>query len=385
MNFVRILGLNFPLLSRSELKAKALSLLNGSRASQIVTPNPEILLLADRDDEYMDTLRRADLLLPDGIGLVLAARFKRARLHRLSGSDVMPDLLREAERKDYKVACFLWCKGLTLVHDLEEALRHHYPNLSFKIWPIEKDYDLPEDFAAFMPDLVLIGTGAPHQDKLAELIKANGLARLSIGVGGSFDFLSGRIKRAPESFRRWGLEWLWRLIKQPSRIGRILNAVAIFSCKFLIQECIHSKQYRPNVVGFIVGKDGRVLIVNSNKEPGRDFWKLPQGGRNYWESNETALRREMQEELGLVDLEILAQYQDIYQYDWPPQYSIRGYKGQRQSLFIARFNGELTAVKLNSENKDYAWVHPDNLLEATSFVTHRAYSLFLTKYKDLNR
>lgn len=383
MNFVRILGVNFPINSREDLLKKALELLKDAKFSQIVTPNPEILLLADKDDEYMEVLRRANLLLPDGFGLVLAAKFKGKNLERLTGSDLLPKLLVAAEKNNQKVACLIWNKGLSTVYDVQAALKRQYPNLQVKVWAIERGGLIPEDLSSWSADLALVGLGAPWQDKLAYYLKENGLAKLSVGVGGSFDFVSGRIKRAPKIISRCGLEWLWRLSKQPSRINRIYNAVVKFLMVFCRQELINRWLYRPNVIGFILNKRGRVLIVNSNKEPGRNFWKLPQGGRDYGESEEVAIRREMQEELNLIDLEILAFHKNIFQYDWPAGYSIRGFKGQRQSLFIMKYSGEDTDVQLNIENKDYAWVEPSELLEATSQVTREAYTKILEKYKEI--
>ncbi|MFH1583405.1 MAG: WecB/TagA/CpsF family glycosyltransferase [Candidatus Falkowbacteria bacterium] len=237
MSLINILGININILTKKQALVKIQNFLTGGRQHFIVTPNPEIILEAiGGDEELFYILNSADLSLPDGIGLKLAAWAMGKNLKRITGADLTLKILKMAEEKNYKVAVFNWGGGLSTASEIKNKLEKKFPKLEFYIEDIERDvsFNLTEA-VNFAPAIIFCTLGAPYQEKFIfhNLTKLASV-KIGMGVGGSFDFLTGRIKRAPKIFRIIGLEWLWRLIKQPWRWRRIYNAVIVFPIKFIL-------------------------------------------------------------------------------------------------------------------------------------------------------
>lgn len=381
---VKILQVWLDRLSEEQLKAKIDHFLASKGSNLIVTVNPEILLAARQNDQFATLLNRADLALPDGFGLSIAALVKKCLfLPRHTGADLTPYLLKLASEQGRRVAIINWSAGLSSNQVIEATLTRLYPKLVFKVWAVERDgSDLPiTEVAGFEAEIMLCALGAPFQEKLLTRLKTDLAVKILVGIGGSLDYLSGKAPRAPKLLRSLGLEWLWRLWLNPkARAKRIWQAMPVFPCYFILDDLIHPLLYRPNVVGFIY-QNNQVLIVNSAKES-RDFWKLPQGGREWPESVKEAIAREMSEELGLKNYQIKAIYKNIFKYRWRPGYSIRGYKGQRQSLCLLEYHGDQDDIKLDAENRAYKWVAIDDLLNQVDPVNEKAYTLFIKKYRS---
>lgn len=175
----------------------------------IVTPNPEIIMVAQEDSKFKKVLNNADLSLPDGVGLKLSGRVK----HIVNGTDFMEKLVEE---------CSVW--GFTtgflggrdkIAEKSAECLKKKYPKLK-----VSFVYEEPGKIAA--TDILFVAFGAPKQEYwiAANLDKIP--VRVAMGVGGAFDYISGRVPRAPRWIRDLGFEWLFRLIIQPWRIKRQL-------------------------------------------------------------------------------------------------------------------------------------------------------------------
>jgi len=239
MNKIKILGININYGSKVEIMAKIKEFLASEKQHFIVTPNPEIILAAGEDEEFFDMLNKADLSLPDGVGLKIAAWLMGKNIGRVAGADLLKDILAIAEARNRGVVIFNWLGGLSNKSDIYQALARKYPKLRVRVFNVDREDRAPESAMAeadkFKPEIIFSTLGAPYQEKfifynLAKLPTA----KIGLGVGGSFDFLTGRIKRAPKILRMIGLEWLWRLIIQPWRRRRIFNAVIIFPVKFII-------------------------------------------------------------------------------------------------------------------------------------------------------
>ncbi len=167
------------LASVEQLRGVATGFLDGDRAFRIFTPNPEILLHAREDTGYADVLRSADLALP-GLKVVTAGA------------------------------------GATIG---EDGLAH----------PADREDEIVEAIRSAAPTIVLVGLGAPKQERWIERhADAFPSVRIMIGVGGAFDMWGGSKRRAPRAFRTLGLEWLWRLALEPRRLPRILRATVVF-------------------------------------------------------------------------------------------------------------------------------------------------------------
>ena len=219
-----ILGVAFDALTLNEAEERADALLRARKGGYIVTANPEIVLHSREDAAYAAAVNGADLVLADGVGDLYAARILGTPLpERVAGSDLTPRLLyRLAERGG---SVFLYGARSGVAQRAGEALQSAYPGL--RIAGTENGYISDETafFAALereQPDLLLLGLGAPRQ----ELWMAKNRQRTNavmIGVGGLLDVFAGDIPRAPEAWQKLGLEWLYRLLREPKRIKRMIR------------------------------------------------------------------------------------------------------------------------------------------------------------------
>ncbi len=210
---------------------------NGQRT--VVTPNPEFLLQARRDAAFRGLLGRADLSLPDGVGLryASAALAERPLAHRHTGVDTL-DLLAALCAEDGKSLLLFGGEG-GRAEQAAEALRTRHPGLDVAAYdpgplawtPAGLDVP-PETVEAIQrraPAVLAVALGQGKQERfIFDHLPALPSVRIAIGVGGALDMLSGALPRAPEAWRRAGLEWLWRLRLEPRRIGRIARAVVVF-------------------------------------------------------------------------------------------------------------------------------------------------------------
>ena len=193
---------------------------------QIATVNPEFVVAAQRSAPFRVVLERADLSLPDGIGLLWAARVLRQPLReRVAGSDLVPEVARLSAWRGYRL--YLLGAAPGVAERAAEALRRDYPGVQIvgtyagTPEPCDED-DIAGRIAAVDPDVLFVAYGAPRQD----LWIHRNLSRLAVpvcmGVGGTLDFVAGVAVRAPLWMRRAGLEWLHRLWRQPWRWRRML-------------------------------------------------------------------------------------------------------------------------------------------------------------------
>ncbi len=386
---IRILGIKIDKLTVKEILEKIEGFLLSNSQYYIVTLNSEMALEAQKDEEYFYILNDADLSVVDGSGLKFAGLATGNNFKRVPGADLTKKILRIAENKKLKIAVLNWSRGLSVKENIERALAEKYPDLKFIVENIERDlvdFAKTENLARlqkFEPNILFITLGAPYQEKfIYHNLSKIPSAKLALGVGGSFDFISGKLRRAPLIFQKLGIEWFWRLIMQPWRWRRIYNAVIIFPYKFIKWRFINRFFYRKNVVGFIFNDQNQVLIVSRAGE--RDYWGLPQGGVDSEESDDDAILREMKEETNIDNIDILRKFENIYKYKWPKGYTHSGYKGQRQTLYILKFNGENNEIKLSPwELKDWKWVEIDKLISEADEVHKKAYQIFLEKFRSV--
>ena len=392
-----ILGIKIDKLAKNELEENINKILNSSKVSYLVTPNPEIILEAHHDEELFYILNKADISLADGFGIKLAALLKKEKIRRISGSDLTIKLLKKSEEEARKVLIINWIKGLSKKEDISLALNKKYPKLNFLILDLEREENLKEEelekINNFGPEIMFCGFGSPYQEKFIfhNKNKIKNL-KLALGIGGSFDFISGKLKRAPLFFRFLGIEWFWRLILQPKRIRRIYKAVIIFSFKVLSAYIKHFL-YRPNVACLLYKKidsDYYFLVIEREDEVGH--FQIPQGGTD-GENLEKAGKREIEEELNTKNFEIKAIYKNLWKYKFGPKiidkeniktnYKFE-YKGQRQGLVIAEFKGEDNKIKLNYwEYVSYKWVKEDEFVNSVNEKRRESAQIFLEKFRNL--
>ncbi len=383
----RVLGIKIANLSKKEIAERWDFFLNDSHGHFVTTPNPEIILAARKDEEYFYILNEADLAIADGFGIILAGLLQKTKFTRLAGSDLTPELLGKAEREQRRVLVLNWKKGLSDQADITQTLKKRWPKLEAQVLDIEREAQLTtQELAAvqqFAPQLIFSTLGAPWQEKLLwRTLPQIPSARLALGVGGSFDFLTGKAIRAAKFWRSLGLEWLWRLIKQPRRLKRIWQAVVVFSWKVIKENLINPWCYRRNVVILIyrlINQEPYVLIVERQDDHGH--WQLPQGGTD-GESLLQAGLRETREELGVTSLKVVGVYPKIHTYRFVNGRNQKtNYKGQKQGLLIAEFLGDDEEVKINYwDHCAWRWVKARELLTAVHPVRRPGVEKFLKKF-----
>lgn len=354
---LKILGIKVSNIPKDVLLARIAEAPKKPETLRISTLNPEILLLAHENEEYYHILKNFDIAVADGFGLKLAALTYFKNLNRITGADLVVDLFRIAEERAYRVGIVVRKNGLSQVADIEEYLANNFPRLIRRIDAIDhEDYrtaDLKE-MISFAPDFFINTLGAPYQEAIIDSrLDELKTARVAIGVGGALDFLTNKVPRAPKMMRSLGVEWIWRLMIDPKRrIGRIFNAVFVYSLKFIIWRFVLPFFYRPNVACFLYKKAGdsyQVLILERQDAPGH--WQIPQGGKD-GEPPEVAGRRELNEEVGTDSFRTVTVFRNvhsyIFRYNIIKRYDGRsgGYKGQRQDLYIAEFIGSDQEFKL---------------------------------------
>lgn len=394
-----ILGIKLSRLNKNEVLIKIAEFLKDKKAHYIVTPNPEIILKAQKDEKFFCILNQADLAIADGFGLKIAGWFMGYNLPRITGADLVFDLLKLAQEKKIKVGVLNWEKGLSKKEELFKAFKMKYPALNFEILNLKKeDCESIKILSKINPvDLLIVNLGAPYQEKAIYTLinQVKKPFKIAIGVGGALDFLTDKLKRAPSIVRRFGLEWFWRLIQQPWRLKRIFQAIFVFSAKFLVWRFILPFFYRLNVACLLYKKvksGYQILIVERAEELGH--WQIPQGGTD-GESLVVAGSREIREELGTDNFKPIATFANLYSYNFEiketnKQHNIvfakrmYGYKGQKQGLLIAEFLGNDSEIKINKyEHHSWRWVDCENFLQVIHPIRQEAGKIYLDKFKNV--
>ena len=229
---IELLGVPIDAVTRDEALSRVSVFLDGG-SHMITTPNPEMLVMATRDERVRDALRAADLAIADGIGLLMMAHLKGKKIpQRITGVDFMQDIIGLAAAKGKRV--FFLGAGDGVARQAADVMKRKHPELI--IAGAESGGSLPHIDAGVMarireslPDVLFVAFGHGKQEKwIVDALPNLPAVRVAMGVGGSFDFIAGRVKRAPKVIRMVGLEWLWRLIREPWRLRRIWTAVVVF-------------------------------------------------------------------------------------------------------------------------------------------------------------
>jgi len=189
----------------------------------IVTANPETFIRSDEDIELNKLLNdKQTIIVPDGIGIVSAARRNGYRAkERITGIDIAITLLEYGNELKKKI--YLFGAKEDVINSMEKVLKTNYPNLEivgFSNGYVSNKDVVFDEIAKCEPDIVLVALGIPNQEKLIYKHLNKFKKGIFVGVGGSFDVISGHKKRAPQVFIKMNLEWLYRIIKEPKRIKR---------------------------------------------------------------------------------------------------------------------------------------------------------------------
>lgn len=235
---ILILGVQVHAVTTAQTLAWLETAVNARTPRQICTANPEFVMRAQQDPVFREVLNTADLVLPDGVGLLWAARRQGQALpERVAGSDLIYRLAELAGQHGWRLYFLGAADGVA--ERAAASLQALYPNWQFVgafagSPRVEEEADIVARIQAARPDILMVAYGAPAQDVWIARHKARLGVPVSIGVGGAFDFVAGVAQRAPNWVQQLGLEWLHRLVRQPWRWRRILTATVVFPLRVLL-------------------------------------------------------------------------------------------------------------------------------------------------------
>ena len=264
----QVLAVKIDSLTYAEVLARIEAYLDCPQNHLITTINPEFVVAAQTDKSFLRILNDADLRVPDGVGVLMALAYQKRMAavtatgwrrgviafgqglavglghlfdssylevdrRRVTGADLTVDICRLCQEKDQPAAILVAAGGLTRAKEVSDHLRTRFPRLSLTVLETSLRQrvtgDLIKHLAAKEWGALLISFPQVVQEKWLAANLPRLRARVAMGVGGSFDFLVGRVPRAPRRWRQRGWEWVYRLKRQPRRrLRRIINAVIVF-------------------------------------------------------------------------------------------------------------------------------------------------------------
>ncbi|MFA5821185.1 MAG: WecB/TagA/CpsF family glycosyltransferase [Candidatus Gracilibacteria bacterium] len=266
---IQILNVRFDALTLEQALKQAMNFAKSHKQHYICTPNPEILLEARRNARFLQVLNNSSLNIADGIGTVWAANYLTKTSHyiskvrkflswkwhllkiltsphslkkplpeRVTGTDLMEAICKECSKflTINKPKIFLLGADEGIAVEAKLKLQTKYPRLKIvgTYSGSPKDKEAVKIINSKFPNILFVAFGAPAQELwIANNLKKMPSVHLAIGVGGAFNFFAGTRKRAPDFMRKLGLEWLFRLIQEPTRFQRIYNAVVKFPIRIL--------------------------------------------------------------------------------------------------------------------------------------------------------
>lgn len=225
MSRTDVLGVGFDNVTKAEAVERALALIDAREGRYVVTPNPEIVMLAKENPALKEALAGADIVLPDGAGIVKgAAILGRPMKEKVPGIDFACGVMARLAERGGSVYLFGAKPGVA--EAAAETLRTKFPGLVISGTSngyFSDDGPIIEKIKDAAPDFLLVCLGAPKQELWMAKMSGKLPVGLMVGLGGSLDVFAGTVKRAPEAWQKLDLEWLYRLLKEPRRIGRMMK------------------------------------------------------------------------------------------------------------------------------------------------------------------
>lgn len=224
MQQTRVLGVRVDCVDTATALERIEGMVDAGGSHLVATVNPEFVMRAGGDTEFARVLESADLCIPDGSGVVWAARRQGCAIPRpVAGVDLVRPLAALCARRGWRL--FLLGAAPGVAADLAARLALEHPGLAVahhagSAEP-SADAETIAAVAAATPQVVLVAFGAPKQELWIDRARARIELPVAIGVGGAFDYLTGRVPRAPAWMRRAGMEWAFRLVRQPWRASRM--------------------------------------------------------------------------------------------------------------------------------------------------------------------
>ncbi len=234
---VEIVGVGIDNVDLDEAAGIMSEFLETNSCSMVFTPNGEILLEAVKDREFEDVLNNGQLVIPDGIGVVIASKFYGTPVkERVAGIDLMMRFMKIADSQGRSVFLLGGKEGVAeeaaiKLTEMHSGLRIAGTRNGY--FDADSEEKIIDEINSSNADILVVALGAPKQEKFIYRHRDRLKVKIAMGVGGSLDVLAGRVKRAPEFYRRAGLEWLYRLMKEPRRLGRIMRLPKFIALAFV--------------------------------------------------------------------------------------------------------------------------------------------------------
>ena len=228
MEKVNILGVKVDMVTISEAADLIMKFMGEDKFHSVYTPNSEIIMQAYRNTDFAELLNRADLLTADGIGVVHASKIlKKPIKERAAGFDIAKKVLEKMNYTDHKLFLFGGKPGVA--EEAARNLKKDYPELNIAgmrngYFKEGEEPEIVEEINASGADMLFVCLGAPKQEQWIDRNR-EGLknVRVAMGIGGSLDVFAGNVQRAPEIFCKTGMEWFYRLCKEPWRAKRMAD------------------------------------------------------------------------------------------------------------------------------------------------------------------
>lgn len=402
MSKINILTIDIDRITLKETLEKIENFIDDGKQHYIVTPNPEIVLKAKKDSYYRAILNNADISIPDGTGIILASWAIGDPIYKkITGVDLCWEICRISSQKGYKIFLLGGKDDSSKIAKTKLELKYKDIKIvgtengfkDIKNISDEENQDIINKINESDAQILFVAYGAPFQEKwIYENLEKMPNIKIAIGVGGSIDFISGYAIRAPKLMRKIGLEWIWRLIMEPTRIQRILDATVRYSIDIIKWKIHLLKPFRNNVVSIILNKNDEILIIKEKYD--KMGYRFPQGGIEKDEKIEQSIFREIREETGFQKLKILGVADKTTFHYWPMEWrGIPNYQkkynqkfcGQKQAIYFLRKNGEEKFKPEEDEIINHKWVKKEELKKYISPIKKKILEIVLENIdKHLN-
>lgn len=233
---VKLLGFEIDTFDFESALNYAKDLIKDKKGAQVITINPEMIEYALKNPDFAAILNKADLVIPDGVGVKIALKIKGFNVKRVAGIEFSHKLLEICAENNFSVA---------LIGAKPEILEKAIENLKTEISDLNIVYSkdgyfqdrqmILDELQEKNPQFVLVALGSPKQEEFINEARKLLPNAVMIGVGGSFDVWSGEVKRAPLFYQKTGLEWLYRTIKEPWRFKRIFPTLPRFLFRVILK------------------------------------------------------------------------------------------------------------------------------------------------------
>lgn len=225
-NRIEVLNVKVDVVTMKEAVSHVEGFIAQKKPHLVVTPNAEMIMMANQDQHFAQIINHADLVIPDGAGVVWAARYNGDPMpERVAGYDLVQNLLVEAAKKKYRIYMLGGAPGI--VDKAKENAVKRYSGLQIVgtrhgFFTKQEEPEIINNIIKCQPDILLVALGVPRQEKWLVEFMDQIKAPVAIGVGGTFDVMAGVVQRAPLWMQNLNLEWLYRLLSEPKRAIRML-------------------------------------------------------------------------------------------------------------------------------------------------------------------